>query len=131
MLGDAQDRVRELAGRRTVVDLVVQQLQIGHDPLQQIVEVMRDSSGELTDRLQPLGLAEFRFQLALGTDVEHGDDTIDDLAVRPPYTGYMQPCRENRAVLAATVRLEEARSLVVGDAGLCDDTLPLIRRIEV
>jgi len=50
-------------------EALAQQFQAALDPLQEIVEIMGDTAGELAHRFHLLGLAQLLLRLALGADI--------------------------------------------------------------
>ena len=70
----AQGLLRQFVQLRLRRQLLVQQFQIAHDDGQQVVEIMSDAAGELTDGLHFLRLAELRLGVLAPGDVVSDHD---------------------------------------------------------
>ena len=65
-----------------LVQAKLHQLQRARDAGQQIVEIVREAAGQLSDRLHLLGLPQPLLQFALAADVDADTDDLARLAVR-------------------------------------------------
>ena len=101
----AADRCRDDVAQARFIGSAGQQLGVGEDDRQQIVEVVRDPAGELADRFHLLRLAELFFQAAPLTDV-FGEHLVTlDPAVLIADRAAVQTHRDRLAVLPPPDRL--------------------------
>ena len=107
----AADRRRDDVAQARFVGTAGQELGVGEDDRQQVVEIVRDSTGELTDRFHLLGLTELFLQAASLADVLGEHFVALDAAVLVAHGAAVQPHRDRLAILAAPygLRLDGAR----------------------
>src|SRR6266404_3738438 len=77
----AADRRRNDVAQARFIGSAGQELRVGEDDRQQVVEVVGDTAGELADRFHLLSLTELFFQAASLTDVFGEDFVTLDAAV--------------------------------------------------
>ncbi len=102
--------------------VALQHVDAAHDAGQQVVEIMGDTAGELTDRFHLLRLAQLLLQfLLLGDIPAHGIDEVILGCGRPvehPVTAVApsQPCPQARGALLAPQAAQgiEHLALIVG-----------------
>jgi hypothetical protein len=112
------------------IQLLIQEFKIAGNDQQQVVEVVRDTASELTDRLHLLGLRQAPFALAQRLlNVLTVTQVMDHTGKIPPAVGRELTDREmqrkGRAVLAAAADLAanaddllHARPQVIGDVAV-------------
>ena len=71
----------------TLRGILSHELGVAEDGLQEVVEVVRDAAGHLSERGELLGLEHLRLELALGGGVVHDREHALELPVAPGERG--------------------------------------------